>query len=1052
MEFIDGQPLNAWSAEKKPSVRERVRLLEQICAGVAHAHQNGVIHRDLKPGNILVTRDGIPKVVDFGLAKAMQSDPDPAGLSRVDLVAGTPAYMSPEQVSGGFASADTRTDVYSLGVVAYELLTSGLPYETGVGLGQIATGILETEPKRPSLTERTLDREIDAILLKALRKNVADRYESASSMRNDLERYLAGLPLVARPPSLRYALGRAYARNRPLSFVIFGSVLALAAALTYTFYSVNTARKEEAASAKEALMGQASALFSDAKSRAANHDLAGARRTLRRSREIMVQHGMDHKKIDWETFALSLHSPEVVFQRTEHQSEITSTWTSHDGSRIYSTGVDGQVRCRNFPSLSELWSVSPTKGEVLRIVGECDNGRCLVLVSEDGRWRKLDAETGEVKFTSERGPQWSMLAGSISPDGRTLATGSNAGQVLVWNLEVPGQPKLIFDNDAQALDIAYSPDGTRLLVGSRRAIILLDASSGEVLWRSETTNTCPAVEWIDDRLAAAASSYLELLNTREKSKTLCLPSGTGREITRLIYDAENDNLYSSGLDGEIRSWKVVDDILQMDRTFAGSSGAVGALAHGRNGLLLAGDEGGRLTAWSTGDAPHFRSVQTSRVSPDGSQLLGFAGSNISIFDRATSQLLHRLRIQDWPSAVWFYGDDIYFVQEDSLYRWHPADTKPLKIPGVPVGKFVVPSPIGERMLIWTETSDVRCWQLDPPAELWSQTYEWDKSPRLVWSEDEDTVVIAFRYEPATLHDAADGELIGKLENDSRTLYTFAPESETGYWWYGGADRQIGRGNFEIGTVRDVHVGHHVANLRWLKASGLLLCQGFEGESSLLDPESGEILMRISSRRPRRAGYYPHFSADAQGEVLLFQPDSGKLGELLDLSGVTAVAEDWLAEPPRELDLRKWQAGLSWKELRRRDRQELSTAEEEVTLVAIPDDTESISASLTARLLERLGRPSLVTGLVSDVAKVRTSNGMMVFINFEGNEMKDFCGVIFNEQIPVLEEAHGDLAQAFKGKEVILRGAIATYRERPQIVLRTGEQIELARERVRGVVD
>jgi tRNA A-37 threonylcarbamoyl transferase component Bud32/tetratricopeptide (TPR) repeat protein len=222
MELIDGEPLDRYCASRALSLRERVALMRTVCDAVHHAHQALVVHRDLKPGNILVGRDGAPKLLDFGIAKLLANDDtgeDRPTATLLPLL--TPEYASPEQVRG--QPITTASDVYSLGVVLYELLTGGSPYTFATrGLDEVVRVVCGSEPPRPSAsvrpgtaaTARQLAGDLDTIVLRCLQKEPARRYASAIALADDLQRYLDGRPLLARPDSLRYRAGKFVLRHR----------------------------------------------------------------------------------------------------------------------------------------------------------------------------------------------------------------------------------------------------------------------------------------------------------------------------------------------------------------------------------------------------------------------------------------------------------------------------------------------------------------------------------------------------------------------------------------------------------------------------------------------------------------------------------------------------------------------------------------------------------------------------------------------------------------------------------------------------------------------
>jgi serine/threonine protein kinase len=260
MDLIRGVKITEYCDQHALTTEDRLRLFIQVCQAVQHAHQKGIIHRDLKPSNILVatTQEGaaLPVVIDFGIAKATtdQRLTDNTIFTAFEMLMGTPAYMSPEQAGLASVDIDTRTDIYSLGVLLYELLAGSTPFNTRelpkAGLDEIRRVIREQEPVRPStrlskLTNadlttvaqrrhsevpkliRAVRGDLDWIAMKALEKDRTRRYETANDMAADLKRHLNSEPVAARPPSTAYRFQKAIRRNK----LVFGAATAVVAAL-----------------------------------------------------------------------------------------------------------------------------------------------------------------------------------------------------------------------------------------------------------------------------------------------------------------------------------------------------------------------------------------------------------------------------------------------------------------------------------------------------------------------------------------------------------------------------------------------------------------------------------------------------------------------------------------------------------------------------------------------------------------------------------------------------------------------------------------------------
>jgi len=231
MELIRGRALGDFAAHRKMGTRDRLKLMTRICSAVHHAHQKGVIHRDLKPQNILVDREGQPKVLDFGVARAVDADVQTVTL-RTDIgqLLGTVSYMSPEQVQGDSSNLDTRSDVYTLGVILYELLAGDLPYAVGACTIPEAVRIIQEEnPTLLSSVNPSFRGDLETIAQKALEKEKDRRYQSAAEMALDIERYLNDEPIIARPPSRIYQIRKFAKRNRGLVGGLAAAFVALVA-------------------------------------------------------------------------------------------------------------------------------------------------------------------------------------------------------------------------------------------------------------------------------------------------------------------------------------------------------------------------------------------------------------------------------------------------------------------------------------------------------------------------------------------------------------------------------------------------------------------------------------------------------------------------------------------------------------------------------------------------------------------------------------------------------------------------------------------------------
>ena len=222
MQYIEGEPLERYVRSEKLSFRETVVLFNKICTTITYAHQQGIIHRDLKFANILVDKRGEPHVLDFGLAKAVglsEQAPDKAVATMTGQLAGTLSTMSPEQAAGRPDLIDVRTDVYSLGIMLYHMLTGQYPYEVTGSTLEVLQNIQRADPVRPRQIIRKFDSDVEAILLTALEKEPAKRYQSTAELKSDIENWLDGRPIRVKCVSTMYLLRKIIARHRYTSTV-----------------------------------------------------------------------------------------------------------------------------------------------------------------------------------------------------------------------------------------------------------------------------------------------------------------------------------------------------------------------------------------------------------------------------------------------------------------------------------------------------------------------------------------------------------------------------------------------------------------------------------------------------------------------------------------------------------------------------------------------------------------------------------------------------------------------------------------------------------------
>ncbi len=550
MEYVKGIPITEYCDRYKLGTRERLRLFIPLCQAIQHAHHKGIIHRDIKPSNVLVMlhdEKPVPKIIDFGVAKALnQRLTERTLFTEQGQLIGTPAYMSPEQAEFTGLDVDTRTDIYSLGVLLYELLTGCTPFDPEdlrkKGYGEMQRIICEQEPVKPStkLTtlagtlediakrhnatpeqlRKSLRGDLDWIVMKALEKDRTRRYETANSLAMDIEHHLNGEPVLARPPSRLYRFQKLVRRNRG----IFAGVTAVAAVLVLgVFVSTWQAiRATEAKRAESRLLGEARARelamrqltyasdFSLAQQALAINDLGRARQLLADHRPGPGE--ADLRSWEWRYLWQKCRS-DAISELYSYPTYAYSVAYSPDGNVLAVAGMKGFVDLWDVPGRKRIKALQPNEGSLVAFQPHGD-----LLATDAGNqvrlWRTATWElVRQLPLPEDHGAQ--VL--KFSPDGRRLACMSSSGkasEVTVWEVDqwaviqrIRGR---LIKSFLGAMD--FSPDGKAVAIGDtnhRLRVVNVTGGSTDANIPEAHSEGITAVAWSPDgSMIASGCGYI----------------------------------------------------------------------------------------------------------------------------------------------------------------------------------------------------------------------------------------------------------------------------------------------------------------------------------------------------------------------------------------------------------------------------------------------------------------------------------------------------------------------------------------------------------------